>query len=119
VEKVERGKLYYYGLGFVAPGIGHFALGRWFRGIAFALLSLLAFFWGVWEALRPLIMSIASYLSEQKNAVIEEVNFMYFVRISIALLALVFIWGFSFYDLARIMKKDKRFSGDGEKNEDQ
>jgi hypothetical protein len=115
VEKQERGKFYYIGLGLVAPGVAHFSLGRWFRGALFFLFSLIVFLWGVWEILRPLIVSIANCLSDQKDAPIEEINLMYFVRIIMPLLV---IWGWSFFDLMKILKQNKRLDNDEDNDED-
>lgn len=114
MEKHERGKLYYLGMSFVAPGVAHFALGRWLRGLIFFFLSLIAFFWGVWEILRPLIVTVANFLNGPgQDARFEEIGYMYFIRISIALLALVIVWGWSIYDAMKILKQSER-TNDGE-----
>ena len=98
--------MYYVGLNFIAPGIGHFAAGYWVRGLLYILLSLGALLIACWQTVRPLVMAIAQYIQDNtSNAQIEPVNMMYFVRIGIPVLFLILLWLWSMLEIFILVKK--------------
>ena len=105
-NKAPNSVMYYLGLNFVAPGIGHFAAGYWFRGLLYILLSLGAVLWALWEAVKPLILSVARFLQDStSDAQLESVNWMYFIRIGIPALLLLLVWIWSMLEIVIITRK--------------
>lgn len=101
-----NGMMYYIGLNFIAPGIGHFAGGYWFRGLLYVLLSLAAVLAACWEAVRPLVMAIAQYIKDNpEEARIEPINMMYFIKIGVPVLIFLFIWFWSMFEIFVLIKK--------------
>jgi len=98
--------MYYLGLNFIAPGIGHFAFGCWFRGLLYILLAFASLIWALWETIRPLILTIFRFIQDTSaDARIETINWTYFIRIGIPALLLLLVWFWSMLEIVIIVRK--------------
>lgn len=105
-NKAPNGMMYYVGLNFIAPGIGHFAAGYWLRGLLYILVSLAALGAAFWQVIRPLVMAIAQYIQDNTGeARIEPITMMYFIKIGIPALILVLLWIWSMLEIFILVKK--------------
>jgi hypothetical protein len=106
--KTEKNGAYYFVLNLLAPGIAQFALKHYFRGFAQLSLAVVFFLWTAWEILRPLIVSVSNFLAHNsETAQIQQIGYMYFVRIFIPLFLICVVWGWSMLDLFFLLRNKK------------
>lgn len=92
-------RLFYYGLNFIAPGVGQLALGWWLKGALQLLTAILCSLGCIWEVVWPLYASIRNLINgtETNGETIVQLNFRS-ILLYIAILVAAWIW--SYIDLA-------------------